>query len=95
MEKNTDILDLILIIIVIFMSIELNKNVNAISVNLYEHPIYSVDIEEKAISLTFDINWAEKDNLQSILQILNKYNVKGTFFIMGDGLIIVVKMLKD
>ncbi|AOR23994.2 polysaccharide deacetylase family protein [Clostridium taeniosporum] len=77
------VLDLLLIIIVIFISIESKKNVNAISVNLDEHPIYSVDTEEKAISLTFDINWAEKDNLKSILQILDKYNVKGTFFIMG------------
>ncbi|ACD53656.1 deacetylase [Clostridium botulinum] len=76
-------LDLILIIIVVFISIESNKNVNAISENIHEHPIYSVDMKEKAISLTFDINWAEKDNIQSILQILNKYNIKGTFFIMG------------
>nr|WP_207758263.1 polysaccharide deacetylase family protein [Clostridium botulinum] len=76
-------MDLILIIIVVFISIESNKNVNAISENIHEHPIYSVDMKEKAISLTFDINWAEKDNIQSILQILNKYNIKGTFFIMG------------
>ncbi|NFL66423.1 deacetylase [Clostridium botulinum] len=77
------ILDIILIIIVVFISIESNKNVNAISENIHEHPIYSVDMKEKVISLTFDINWAEKDNIQSILQILNKYNIKGTFFIMG------------
>ena len=41
-----------------------------------ENPIYSVDTDEKVISLTFDINWAEKENLGSILDILKKYNVK-------------------
>lgn len=76
-------IDLFLMIVVIVMSIQYKKNVNAICINLNEHPIYSVDTEEKVISLTFDINWAEKDNLESILQILDKYNVKGTFFIMG------------
>lgn len=48
-----------------------------------ELPIYSVQTEEKVLALTFDINWAEKDNLYGILDILDKYNVKGTFFIMG------------
>ncbi|WP_294406270.1 polysaccharide deacetylase family protein [uncultured Clostridium sp.] len=48
-----------------------------------EQPIYCVDTEEKTVSITFDINWAEKDNLESILNILDKYNVRGTFFIMG------------
>lgn len=46
-------------------------------------PIYRVNTEEKKISITFDVNWAEKDYLESILSILKKYNVKGTFFVMG------------
>jgi peptidoglycan-N-acetylglucosamine deacetylase len=48
-----------------------------------DKPIYRVKEEEKVISLTFDINWAEKDELDNILTVLDKYNVKGTFFIMG------------
>lgn len=48
-----------------------------------DKPIYRVNTEEKAISLTFDINWAEKDELDNILSVLDKYNVKATFFIMG------------
>ncbi|MGL4108235.1 polysaccharide deacetylase family protein [Clostridium sp. LP20] len=48
-----------------------------------EVPIFSVDKEEKVSALTFDINWAENDYIYSILDTLNKYNVKGTFFIMG------------
>lgn len=46
-------------------------------------PIHSINTEEKNIALTFDINWAEKDYLSDILNIMDKYNVKGTFFMMG------------
>ena len=46
-------------------------------------PIYSVDTTEKEIALTFDINWAEEEHLDEILQVLKKYDVKGTFFIAG------------
>lgn len=48
-----------------------------------DKPIYRVKTDEKVISLTFDINWAENDQLDNILNILDKYNVKATFFIMG------------
>lgn len=46
-------------------------------------PIHSVNTEEKNVALTFDINWAEKEYLNDILNIMDQYNVKGTFFIMG------------
>ena len=46
-------------------------------------PIHSVNTEEKSIALTFDVNWAEKEYLNDILNIMDKYNVKGTFFVMG------------
>ena len=46
-------------------------------------PIYSVDTPDKKIALSFDVNWAEKDNLYSILDILDKYNINATFFIIG------------
>lgn len=46
-------------------------------------PIYRVNTEEKKLALTFDINWAEKEELFNILEVLDKYNVKATFFIMG------------
>ena len=46
-------------------------------------PIYSVDTPDKKIALSFDVNWTEKDNLYSILDILDKYNINATFFIIG------------
>ena len=77
------IVDLLLIICLMSVSIVSDKSTQVMANIQEEAPIYCVDTKEKFVSLTFDINWAEKDNIQSILDILNKYNVKGTFFVMG------------
>lgn len=50
-------------------------------------PIFSVDTDEKVVALTFDINWSEKEHLEEILEVLNKYDIKATFFIMGKWVI--------
>lgn len=70
-------------LIFIVMICSISTVVKGTLINKKELPIYSVKTDEKILALTFDINWAEKDNLYSILDILDKYNVKGTFFIMG------------
>lgn len=46
-------------------------------------PIYSVDTKEKLISLTFDVAWGA-DDVEEILDTLDKYNAKASFFIVGD-----------
>ncbi|MBU3092475.1 polysaccharide deacetylase family sporulation protein PdaB [Clostridium sp. CM028] len=45
-------------------------------------PIYSVDTKEKKIAISFDANWGD-DRTDDILKILDKYNAKATFFIVG------------
>lgn len=45
-------------------------------------PIYSVDTKEKKIALSFDASWGD-DKTDDILKILDKYNVKATFFVVG------------
>lgn len=45
-------------------------------------PIYSVDVEEKKISLSFDTAWGNEDT-QFLLDTLAKYKVKATFFLVG------------
>lgn len=45
-------------------------------------PIYNVDTKEKKIAISFDASWGE-DNTDDILTILDKYNAKATFFIVG------------
>nr|WP_207729619.1 polysaccharide deacetylase family protein [Clostridium cibarium] len=73
-----------MLIFVLIGASYLFQNANKkVSSEVCELPIYSVNKEEKVIAISFDINWAEKDYLNSILDILDKYNVKATFFIMG------------
>lgn len=45
-------------------------------------PIYSVECEEKKCAITFDCAWGA-DDIPAILDALEKYKAKGTFFIVG------------
>lgn len=45
-------------------------------------PIHNVDIEEKKLALSFDVAWGS-DNIDEILQILDKHGMKATFFLVG------------
>lgn len=45
-------------------------------------PIYSVDTKDKKIAITFDVNWGD-DKTNEILDTLDKYNAKATFYIIG------------
>lgn len=76
-------LSIILVVLVIGLSYLFRTNSINVSGEKYEPPIFGVDTDEKKVAITFDINWAEKDYLQGILDVLDKYNVKATFFIMG------------
>ena len=53
-----------------------------VSASARELPIYSVQRDNKAVSLTFDAAWGNEDT-QTIIDILNRYNVKATFFLVG------------
>lgn len=46
-------------------------------------PIYSVQRDQKVVSLTFDAAWGNEDT-QALIDILKKYNVRATFFVVGD-----------
>lgn len=46
-------------------------------------PIYSVETNEKKVALTFDAAWGE-EYTDEILKILEKNNVKATFFLVGN-----------
>ena len=45
-------------------------------------PIYSVETMEKVVSITFDAAWGASDT-DIILELLEKYNAKSTFFMCG------------
>lgn len=61
-------------------------------------PIYCVDKgDEKIVALSFDAAWGNEDT-QTLIDILNKYNVKTTFFVVGgwvDNFPDSVKALSD
>lgn len=45
-------------------------------------PIYCVQRDDKCVSLTFDAAWGNEDT-QNLIDILTKYKVKATFFVVG------------
>ena len=61
-----------------------NKQTLEVSSSTNENlPIYNVQTEENVVSLTMNCAW-NADDIDSILDTLNKCNVKITFFIVGD-----------
>ena len=48
-----------------------------------EIPIYCVDTDKKQVALSFDAAWGNEQT-EHLLDILDKYNVKTTFFLVGD-----------
>lgn len=46
-------------------------------------PIYCVERDDKCVSLTFDAAWGNEDT-QQLIDILAKYKVKATFFVVGE-----------
>lgn len=46
-------------------------------------PIYCVDTRQKVCSISFDAAWGNEDT-QTLIDILGKYQVKATFFVVGD-----------
>ena len=45
-------------------------------------PIYSVEREYKVCALSFDAAWGNEDT-QHLIEILGKYHIKATFFVVG------------
>ena len=81
-RKKKLIMGILLIFIIMIISIIESKSI-LVSSNIDKKPIFRVDTEKKQIALTFDVNWAENEYIYDILDVLNKYNVKATFFVMG------------
>ena len=52
------------------------------AVTTRELPVYNVDTEEKVLSISFDAAWGAA-HTEGILDILDRYDVKTTFFLVG------------
>lgn len=46
-------------------------------------PIYNVQREDKVCAVSFDAAWGNEDT-HDLVEILKKYDVKATFFVVGD-----------
>ncbi|QIB26774.1 polysaccharide deacetylase family sporulation protein PdaB [Caloranaerobacter azorensis] len=84
-DKNKIIRIILVIFLVtsslIYTNINRDEIISVFSVKK-ELPIYSVDTDEKKIAISFDAAWGDQYTKQ-ILDILDKYNVKTTFFLVG------------
>ena len=72
---------IILGVIVGVLCVAFGEPAVAASASQKKLPIYSVKRDDKKISISFDAAWGA-DLTDSILSILEKYNVKTTFFVV-------------
>lgn len=73
----------VLIILVLAFSCGFFTSVPVFNTGNRNIPVYSVERPENYASLTFNCAWDNHD-IDKILDTLSKYNVKSTFFIVGD-----------
>ena len=66
----------------VFLAVE-TPDMIAASSGTRQLPIYSVERDQKMVSLTFDAAWGNEDT-QTLIEILGKYDVKATFFVVGE-----------
>lgn len=81
-KKDFSIIMLIISVIAIFSVINHPAVVGA-SATTRQLPIYCVKRDNKAVSLTFDAAWGNEDT-QQLIDIFEEYNIKATFFVVGD-----------
>lgn len=72
-----------LVVISVLYSMNLRDSSIAVFLNTKkEVPIYSVDVEDKRVSISFDAAWGT-EYTDEILEILEERNIKCTFFLVG------------
>jgi len=67
---------------VIFAAVQLPAAVSAAAI-ARQLPIYCVARDQKMCAISFDAAWGA-DNTQKILDVLDEYGVKATFFVVGN-----------
>ncbi|MDD3336188.1 MAG: polysaccharide deacetylase family protein [Eubacteriales bacterium] len=72
----------------------LNDNATAVVARKRELPVYSVERSDKVISISFDASWGA-DKTIAILDLLDQYDVKTTFFLVGGWVDKYPDMLKE
>ena len=70
------------------------KSVTAVVAQKRELPVYSVERDDKVISISFDASWGA-DKTIPILDILDQHDVKTTFFLVGSWVEKYPDMVKE
>ncbi len=73
---------LALAVVAIFWVVN-SPSIVGVSASARKLPIYSVQRDNKAVSLTFDAAWGNEDT-QKLVDILKQYGVRATFFLVGE-----------
>lgn len=73
---------LVLLVGIIFWAVN-SPSVVGVAAENRELPIYSVQRDDKTVALSFDAAWGNEDT-QTLIDILNKYKINATFFVVGD-----------
>lgn len=81
-KQRTYLSIVVAISLLTFIGIGMKNNSFSVFSNNRKLPIYSVGTDEKKIAISFDASWGA-DNTEKLLDILDKYNVKTTFFLVG------------
>ena len=68
---------------VLIFAVVCNPKVVGASAAARKLPVYCVQRDGKYVSLTFDAAWGNEDT-QQLIDILGKYGVSATFFVVGD-----------
>lgn len=80
-KKLFIVLSVILLIVVTIVGVTYFRT-QSVSGSNRELPIYCVETPKKQVAISFDAAWGNEDTDQ-IINILKKYNVKATFFLVG------------
>ncbi len=88
------ILCLCLLCVCTAYTLGLNQQATAVVAQKRELPIYSVERDDQVVSISFDASWGA-DKTIAILDILDQYSVKTTFFLVGGWVDKYPDMLKE
>lgn len=72
-----------LLVVVLIFSVVNSPLIVGASATTRQLPIYCVQRSDKVAALTFDAAWGNEDT-ETLINILGKYGVKATFFVVGD-----------
>ena len=73
---------MVLAVLLIFWTVS-SPAIVGVSASQRSLPVYSVERGDKLISISFDAAWGNEDT-QTLIDILGRYGVKATFFVVGD-----------